>query len=602
MNKCTLWIFSALLFTAQAAAQNLQLAEAYFEKKEYDKAFAEYRELYKRSPQRVFYLKMYQCLLELKDYKEAANLAESHIRRTNEPEGVYLVDVAFAKARMGDRKTEEKILQRILESINKNPPYAYQIGQALSDKGYFETALRVYETAEKINPAFNFTYQKALLYADMGKLEKMYDAYVELLERSPSMAYTVKNLLNRAMAPDGGEDNLDYIINQLRTKALHQKNPVMTDVLTYIYLEKRDYLSAFEFLKEWHQKSTYGAIGEIYEIAAQALKNQQYDIATSGFEWVMTHSANASYTTRAALSRQHALTLKALNTTTPQQTVASIIAESEKLIQSQGINFNTLPLAEATARLMAFKANQKEKALELIESLVKLPGQNPDEKARLLITKGDIYLSMKEFMLAIVAYARAEETADSELMKDDAKFARAKAIYYSGDVPWALEIFEILQESTSKPISNDATAYASKILLNSGGDTTYEAMTYYAHADMFYYVGEYQKTHKILDYVIQTYTNHPIQDDAYLLKAKTYEAQGLYQQAVDWYEKVYTVFGYELLADQAIYQAAVLYDEKLNNPVKAKELLELIVMQFTDSFLHNQARLRLRALLNKQNS
>ncbi|GCD78196.1 hypothetical protein JCM31826_16780 [Thermaurantimonas aggregans] len=602
MNKWTVLVLTAFVSLSQVLAQDLPLPTKTAEKVDCEKLLVEYRELYKRSPQRMYYVKLYDCLLELKDYKEAVNLAEAQIRRTNEPEGVYMVDVAFAKSKMGDRKAEEKILNRVLESINKYPQYAYQIGQALSDKGYFEAALRLYEIAEKINPSFNFSYQKSLLYADLGQLEKMYDTYIEILERSPSMAYTVKNLISRAMAPDGGEDNLDYIIQKLRARALNQKNPVMTDVLTHIYIEKKDYVSALEFLKEWHQKSNYGAVGEIYELSNQALTNKQYELAITGFEWVTLHTSNANYTMRANLSRQLALTLKALNTPTDSETVAAVVTESEKLIQIQGINFNTLPLAEATARLMAFKANQKDKALDLIESLVKVPGQNPNEKARLLITKGDIYLSMKEFMLAIVAYARAEEVADNELMKDDAKFARAKAIYYSGDVPWALEIFEILQESTSKPISNDATAYASKILLNSGGDTTYEAMTYYAHADMFYYVGEYQKAHKILDYVIQTYTNHPIQDDAYLLKAKTFEAQGLFQQAVQWYEKVYTVFGYELLADQAIYQAAVLFEEKLNEPSKAKDLYELIVMQFTDSYLHNQARLRLRALLNKQSS
>ncbi len=577
----------------------MQLADTYFEKKEYDKALAEYRELYKRSSQRIFYLKIYQCLMELKDYKEAAAFAEAHIRRTNEPEGVYLVDVAFAKARLGDRRTEQKIINRILESVAKYPQNAYQVGQALSDKGYFEAALRTYESAEKINPAFNFTYQKALLYADMGQLEKMYDAYIEILERSPSMATTVKGLLTRAMAPDGGEDNLDYIITQLRTKSLNQKNPVMADVLTHIYSEKKDYAQALDFLKDWHQKSNYSAIGEIYQLSSLAVENQEYDLAISGFQWVLDHTNNSSYIMRSTIGLQHAQTLKAFREDVKRENIRSLIAENEKILQTNGINAYTLPLAEATARLMAFKADQKEKALDLIESLVKMPGQRPDEKSRLLITKGDIYLSMKEFMLSIVAYARAEESAESESMKDDAKFFRARAIYYSGDIPWALEIFEILQESTSKPISNDATAYASKILLNSGGDTTYEAMTFYAHADLFYYVGEYHNTHKVLDYIIQTYTNHPIQDDAYLLKAMTYEAQGLYQEAVTWYEKVYTVFGYELMADRAIYQAALLYEEKLNNPSKAIELYELIVLQFTESFMHNQARLRLRALLNK---
>lgn len=591
-----------LSISANLAAQNMQLADSYFEKNEYEKALAEYRELYKRSPQRIFYLRIYQCLLELQDYKEAATFAEAHIRRTNEPEGIYLVDVAFAKARLGDRKTEQKIISRILESITKSPQNAYQVGQALSDKGYFEAALQVYETSERLNPAFNFTYQKALVYADMGQLEKMYDAYIEILERTPSMATTVKSLLTRALAPDGGEDNLDYIVHQLRTRSLTQKNPVMADVLTHLYSEKKDYASALGFLKDWHQKTGYSAIDDIYRISMLSVEHQEFDLAVSGFKWVIENTNNSSYLMRSNIALQYARTLRALRKHEKPETIQSLLKENERIIQSYGINANTLPLAEATTRLMAFKANEKEKSLDLIESLVKLPGQRPDQTARLLITKGDVYLSMKEFMLSIVAYARAEESAESESVKDEAKFLRARAIYYSGDIAWALEIFEILQESTSKPISNDATAYASKILLNSGGDTTYEAMTYYAHADLYYYVGEYHNTQKVLDYIIQSYPNHPIQDDAYFLKALTYEAQRKYMEAVEWYEKVYTVFGYELLADQAIFQAALLYEERLDNPSKAAELYELIVMQFTESFLHNQARLKLRALLNKKTS
>ncbi|MGK0638127.1 tetratricopeptide repeat protein [Schleiferia thermophila] len=598
----TLLISIVSAVTVQTAAQNPQLADTYFENKEYDKALAEYRELYKRSPQRLFYLRMYQCHLELKEYKEAATLAEKHLQRTNEPEGIYLADVAFAKARMGDSKAESKIINRILESIAKNPQNAYQVGQALSDKGYFEAALRTYEIAEKANPSFNFTYQKALLYADLGQLEKMYDAYIEILERTPSMAPTIKSLLARAMAAEGGEDDLSYIASHLYTRAFQLKNPVMADVLTFIYTEKNDYPSALAFLKEWHQRTEFGTIGEIYQLALHAIKQQDYHHAIDALTWVLSHTTNASYLHRATLALHEARARQALDPQWPLSHVQTIIDENQKLLQTQGLSFNTSSLAEATAKLMAQRTGQKTQALELIESLVKLPGQPADEKARLLMLKGDIYLSMKEPMIAIVAYARAEEIAESETLKDNAKLARARAIYYNGDIPWALEIFEILQESTSKPTSNQASYYASKIMLNSGGDTTYEAMTLYAHADMFYHVGEYQNTHKILDYIINTYTNHPIQDDAYLLKAMTYEAQGHYQQAVEWYERIYTIFGYDLLADQAIYKAAVLHQEKLNNPRRAIELLELIVLEFTDSFLHHQARMRLRTLLSQNPS
>jgi len=58
--------------------------------------------------------------------------------------------------------------------------------------------------------------------------------------------------------------------------------------------------------------------------------------------------------------------------------------------------------------------------------------------------------------------------------------------------------------------------------------------------------------------------------------------------AIDWY--------YDILADDALYKMAKLYDNTLSNPEKAMELYEKILLEHNSSIFVAEARKRFRTL------
>ena len=64
----------------------------------------------------------------------------------------------------------------------------------------------------------------------------------------------------------------------------------------------------------------------------------------------------------------------------------------------------------------------------------------------------------------------------------------------------------------------------------------------------------------------------------------------------DLLEKVYTSFSGDILADNALFDAAEIYELNLNNKAKAKELYEKLITQFPGSSFAVEARKRYRML------
>ena len=62
------------------------------------------------------------------------------------------------------------------------------------------------------------------------------------------------------------------------------------------------------------------------------------------------------------------------------------------------------------------------------------------------------------------------------------------------------------------------------------------------------------------------------------------------------YEKITSEFSYDILADDALYKQAKIYDKILNNSKKAMTLYEKILLEYNGSIFTVEARKRYRAL------
>ena len=87
-----------------------------------------------------------------------------------------------------------------------------------------------------------------------------------------------------------------------------------------------------------------------------------------------------------------------------------------------------------------------------------------------------------------------------------------------------------------------------------------------------------------------------IEDEALLKQGELYETTGQYAKAEANYLKLIEFYRDDILADDAHFRLAKLYEDQLQQPEKAKELYEQILFNFADSIYFVEARKKYRLL------
>ena len=100
----------------------------------------------------------------------------------------------------------------------------------------------------------------------------------------------------------------------------------------------------------------------------------------------------------------------------------------------------------------------------------------------------------------------------------------------------------------------------------------------------------------MLDSVTQAYPDNSLADDVFFRKATVLQKQGKYDEAAKFYDQVVKNYSWEILADNALYQLALLYENKLNRKEDAKELFKKMMTDYPGSVYVVDSRTEYRKL------
>jgi TolA-binding protein len=92
------------------------------------------------------------------------------------------------------------------------------------------------------------------------------------------------------------------------------------------------------------------------------------------------------------------------------------------------------------------------------------------------------------------------------------------------------------------------------------------------------------------------YVNNAIQDDVFWLEANLNAKQGKFENALTYLEKIIQQYGEDVLADDAAFMQADIYENRLSQKEKAKELYRAFLDQYPGSVYAAEARKRYRTL------
>jgi tetratricopeptide (TPR) repeat protein len=121
-------------------------------------------------------------------------------------------------------------------------------------------------------------------------------------------------------------------------------------------------------------------------------------------------------------------------------------------------------------------------------------------------------------------------------------------------------------------------------------------MATFASADLLNYQQKYEEAIAKYDSVLIAFPGHTLSDEIYMSKAEIYTILNNTDSAVHMYQKITEDWGYDILADDALYRLAKIYENILVDKVKAMELYEKILLEHNSSIFVAESRKRFRKL------
>ena len=118
----------------------------------------------------------------------------------------------------------------------------------------------------------------------------------------------------------------------------------------------------------------------------------------------------------------------------------------------------------------------------------------------------------------------------------------------------------------------------------------------YSSAEMMVFMNRFDEAFLKLDTLKRNFPEHSLQDDILYLEAQIFEKKREYVKAAELYAQIVEKFKEDIRADNALFALAELYEIRLNNPDKAKELYERVFMEYSGSVFAVEARKRFRIL------
>lgn len=592
----TLFILLPVIANAQISGDE-QLALQFYQNKEYDKAAVLYEKLYNKKNGEFYYLNYLNCLIELKEFKKAEDLAKKQIKRLPD-NPIYAIDLGYIFQLAGDNN---KAVQQF-EKILKNLPLDYQqiinTANAFSTKQETDYAVKTYMKGRKLlnnNALFNF--ELADIYAMKKDIPAMFNEYLEMALANETYLQNVQNALSNALANDVANKKNEYL-KALLIKRI-QENPdksVFTELLIWHYIQQKEFDSAFIQSKALDKKLKEDGT-RMMNLASISASNNQYDVAIKTYQYVISKGKENHYYISAKMDMVEVMNTKITESSnyTPND-----LTDLEKTylssLEELGKNARTIPLIRGLAHLEAFYLYKMEDAIALLNECITLPNVSNQELGKCKLELGDILLLTGEIWETTLLYSQVEKMFKNEPMGQEAKLRNAKLSYYTGEFDWAEAQLNVLKSATSQFIANDALYLALLISDNTVMDTTTAALEIFARADLLAYQNKLDLALTALDSITQFYPNHTLVDDILFEKAQIYYKRSDFENTIKFYKEIADKYSTEILGDDAFYRLALIYDHKMKDQTKAMEYYQELLIKYPGSLYTVEARKRFREL------
>lgn len=583
-----------LFWTATGRAQQTQeqLASHYYSNGDFAQAAELYEQMYNRSPNKFYYQMLFRSYLELEQWKDAERLTERRLRQFPKELDLY-VDLGQVQERRGERKKALKSYDSAVDKIGYDSKQIADLCQAFETANHTEYAIMVYLSArKKMKNELAYVSELATLYERSGNYEAMMQEYFDLLDKQPRMMNQIQialqRVLNETSNPKVSEGLRSALVQRVQQ---HPENQHYLEMMIWYSLQQKDFQFAMVQAKAVDARFPQQEGETLMRVADIAQSNQAYDVAQECYATVAKKGTDGPFYFDSRVGGLN-VQFARINRNFPieNKKLWALLHDYEAAFAELGKNEHTVSLMRNYSDLMAYYADSLQRAADMLYDILDLPRLSPQQRDETKLALGDLLLFAGEVWDASLLYMQVEKANKNEVIGSLAKFKNAKLSYYNHDFLWAKTQLDVLRASTSKLIANDAMELSLLISDNMEEDSTFDMLERYADADLLLYRNQLDSAWDAFESIATGALSHPLFDEVLLQKAKIRIRQERYAEADSLLGQLVTLYGNDILADDALLLQAQLNEERLNNPAKARECYEKILLDYPTSLYVDQAR------------
>ena len=574
-------------FSLQIYAQEPQLASQYFRNGEYEKAASLYKTLFEKNPYNANYLNaLIDCYQQLEKFEEVTQIVVKQLKSYPNQEYLY-VELGYNEQLQNFPDKAAPYYEKALQSIDKSPALGYVVAKTFHDNFLLDYALLAYKKAMAMNPNANYNFQIALIYSEKGEIENMFNTYLDLIETNENYESSAKSYIGRFITEDAESESNILLRKLLLKRSQNNPNKSWNELLSWLFIQQKEYDKALIQEKALHKRNV-GNLNGILNLGKITFENNDFEATKNCFSYVLENSPNLE---TELLAKLYLLEVN-MKTNAP---VENVEIQFQQLFKQYGKNVATLSIQAIYAEFLAFKKNESEQAISVLKEALKLP-VNEFQKGYLKTKLADILVFENKFSSALIYYTQVQNDLKNQPIGQTARFKIAQTSYFKGDFEWAQSQLKVLKNSTSQLIANDALALNLLITDNAVKDSLKIALKKYAVADLLSYQNKNQQAIDTLQFVLNQYKGHPIEDEALFKQAQLFDKINQFTNAENNYLQIISLNKEDILADDAHYYLAELYLNKLNSPEKAKEYYQKMIFDYPSSIYVVDARKKFRKL------
>ena len=607
-----------LLFSCGGAvmaqqSQEEQLALQYYKEKEYDKAVELFEKIHAKKPDSYIYYYYFYSLLELDRYDDAEKMLKKQVKAfPNVPR--YKVDLGYVYERSGENAKAEKLYQECLKNLQAKENAVSELNNAFMARGKYDYAVETILKGRKLLDNEQYLSKNLInIYKILHQNDKLLDEIISLVKTdNDKYEKDVQTAIQDLLLDD--EDNQQYMNIRTALQKFSQKNPsniLCIKELYWISQLHKDYEEAFTLAKALDKRLKMEGIFT-YELATVAAENHDYATAIEALNYIIKKGEDAHNYVQAKMKILDVKYMQLIESS-PVKMVDALNLEQDfrKALEENGIHSGTMDWIRKYAHLLAFYVNKPQEAMDVLNQAMAAT-RDIKEKNQYKIDLADVQLYTGEIWDASLNYSQVDKDLPNDVLGNEAKFKNAKLSFYIGEFNWAKSQLDVLAAATSKLIANDAI-YSSMLITDNleeeeegdDSDTTMTlfsnsegnlALKMYAKAEFLIFQNKDDEALRTLDSVMILSPFGTLVDDALYQKALILIKQKNYFEAEKLLKRIVEDYGDQLLADDAVFQLAELYEYYLKDITQAMDYYQKILKDYSDSLYVVQARNRYRTL------